>query len=94
MIIIVKGQVFPKVWDLANSVKKLRDERKDLNLGAGSMSLSVYEVHIPDSTKKSGNYYETPQGVKLYHNEGNQYGIDYLISNIDEDPLVDKHFEQ
>ena len=92
MTILVKGQVFPKVWDLANSVKKLRDERKIVNLGASSMSFSVYEVCLPDSTKKTGNYYETPQGVKLYHNEGNQYGIDYLISNIDQDPLTERHF--
>lgn len=92
MKIVVKGQIYPKVWDLADSVKKLRDERRNLNLGAGTQGYSVYEVTLPDSTKKEGNYLTTPQGVKLYYNTGDQYQIGYLISNIDIDPRVNKHF--
>ena len=94
MKLIVKGQVFPKVWELANSIKKLRDERKDVNLGASTVGFSVYEVELPESTKKSGNYLITPQGVRLYFNQGNQYGIDYLISEIDSDPIAEEHFKQ
>lgn len=93
MKILVKGQVFPKVWDLAYSVKKLRDERRQINLGGGSVGFSVYEVELPDDTKRIGNYLVTPQGVKLYFSHGDQYGIDYIISEIDNDPLVSKHFE-
>jgi len=33
----VNGQVFPKVWELANNVTKLREERKSVNIGAGSV---------------------------------------------------------
>ena len=93
MKIVVKGQIFPKIWDIANSVKKIRDERKDFNLGAGTMSYSVYEVTFPSDTKREGNYFKTPQGIKLFLNHGDQYGIDYLISEIDNDPLVSKHFQ-
>ncbi len=92
MKILVKGQIYPKVWQLADSVKKLRDERKNINLGAGTQGYSVYEVTLPDSTKQSGNYLTTPQGVKLYYNTGDQYQIGYLISEIDNDPKVSKHF--
>lgn len=92
MKLIVKGQVFPKVWKIANSVKKLRDERKQVNLGASSVGISVYEVELPESSKMSGNFIHTPQGVRLYFFEGNQYGIDYLISEIDNDPITSKHF--
>ena len=92
MKIIVKGQIFPKIWDIASSVKKIRDDRKEFNLGAGTMSYSVYEVTLPGDTKKEGNYLTTPQGVRLYLCHGDQYGIDYLISEIDSDPLVSKHF--
>ena len=92
MKLIVRGQVFPKVWELANSIKKLRDERKQVNLGASSVGFSVYEVELPETSRKSGNFIHTPQGVKLYFCEGNQYGIDYLISEIDNDPIAAKHF--
>lgn len=92
MKLIVKGQVFPKVWEIANSIKKLRDERKQVNLGASSVAFSVYEVDLPESSVKSGNFIDTPQGVRLYFCEGNQYGIDYLISEIDNDPISSKHF--
>ena len=92
MKLIVKGQVFPKVWDIANSVKKLRDERKQVNLGASSVGYSVYEVELPATSVKEGNFINTPQGVRLYFCEGNQYGIDYLISEIDSDPITSKHF--
>ena len=93
MKIMVKGQIYPKVWQIANSVKKLRDERRSLNLGAATQSYSVYEVTLPESTTRSGNYLTTPQGVKLYYNTGDQYGIGYLISEIDNDPRVSKHFK-
>ncbi|MGI9533633.1 MAG: hypothetical protein ACR2NW_01680 [Thermodesulfobacteriota bacterium] len=93
MKIVVKGQIFPKIWDIASSVKKVRDGRKDFNLGAGTMSYSVYEVTLPGDTKREGNYLETPQGIRLYLSHGDQYGIDYLISELDNDPLVSKHFE-
>ena len=94
MKIIVKGQVFPKIWDIAGKVKKIRDERKDFNLGAGTMSYSIYEVVLPEDTKKEGNYLTTPQGVRLYLGHGDQYGVDYLISEIDNDPLAEKHFRK
>lgn len=93
MKITVKGQIYPKVWQIADSVKKLRDERRNFNLGAATQGYSVYEVTLPDSTTKSGNYLTTPQGVKLYYNTGDQYQIGYLISEIDKDPRVSKHFK-
>lgn len=88
----VNGQVFPKAWELADSVTKLREERKSVNLGAGTVGFSVYEVELSEETRKDGMYYITPQGVKLYYFPGDQYQIGYLISNIDHDPLVKKHF--
>ena len=88
----VNGQVFPKVWELADKVTKLREERKSVNLGAGTVGFSVYEVELSDETRKEGMYYVTPQGVKLYYYPGDQYQIGYLISEIDRDPLVKKHF--
>lgn len=93
MKILVKGQVYPKVWQLADSVKKLRDERRTINLGSSTQGYSVYEVTLPESTKKDGSYLTTPQGVKLYYNTGDQYQIGYLISEIDNDPRVSKHFK-
>ncbi|NIP31443.1 MAG: hypothetical protein GTO02_17975 [Candidatus Dadabacteria bacterium] len=92
MKILVKGQIYPKVWDIANSVKKLRDERKNVNLGSGTLGYSVYEVTLPNNTEKKGNYLTTPSGVRLYFNSGDQYQIGYLISEIDNDPAVLKHF--
>jgi hypothetical protein len=88
----VNGQIFPKVWELADKVTKLREERKSVNLGAGTVGFSVYEVELSDETRKEGMYYVTPQGVKLYYYPGDQYQIGYLISEIDRDPLVKKHF--
>ena len=88
----VNGQVFPKVWDLAESVTKLREERKSVNLGAGTVGFSVYEVELSDQTRKEGMFYITPQGVRLYYYPGDEYQIGYLISDIDRDPLVKKHF--
>ena len=88
----VNGQVFPKVWDLAESVTKLREERKSVNLGAGTVGFSVYEVELSDETTKEGMFYITPQGVRLYYYPGDEYQIGYLISDIDRDPLVKKHF--
>jgi len=88
----VNGQVFPKVWELANNVTKLREERKSVNIGAGSVGFTVYEVELPEETRKDGMYLITPQGVRLYYYPGDQYQIGYLISEIDRDPLVKKHF--
>jgi len=90
----VNGQVFPKVWELAGRVTKLREDRKSVNIGAGTVGYPVYEVELPEETKKAGLYYYTPQGVRLYHYPGDQYQIGYLISEIDRDPLVKKHFEK
>ncbi len=92
MKVEVKGQVFPKVWDIANSVKKLRNERRIVNIGSGTVGYSVYEVRLPEGTKKEGLYLVTPQGIKIYWNQGDQYEVGYLISELDEDPLVDRHF--
>lgn len=88
----VNGQVFPKVWELADRVTKLRDDRKSVNIGAGTVGFGVYEVELPEETKKEGLFYLTPQGVRLYYYPGDQYQIGYLISDIDRDPLVKKHF--
>ena len=90
----VNGQVFPKVWDLAESVTKLREERKPVNLGAGTVGFSVYEVELSDETRKEGMFYITPQGVRLYYYPGDEYQIGYLISEIDRDPLVKRHFDK
>jgi len=94
MKITVEGQIFPKVWDIASNVKKMGDRRKDWNLGSGTMSYSVYEVTLPEDTKKEGIYLITPQGVKLYFSQGSQYEIDYLISDLDSDSLACKHFKE
>lgn len=88
----VEGQVFPKVWELADNVKKLREERKSVNLGAGTVGFPVYEVDLPEETRKEGIYLITPQGVRLYHHPGDQYQAGYLISEIDRDPLAKRHF--
>lgn len=94
MMLEVKGQVFPKVWDIARRVIKLREERKIVNIGSGTVGYPVYEVRLPDGTKKEGVYFVTPQGIKLYLNEGDQYEVGYLISEIDNDPLVMRHFKK
>lgn len=94
MMLEVKGQVFPKVWDIARSVTKLRDERKIVNIGSGTVGYPVYEVRLPDGTKRDGVYLVTPQGIRLYLNEGDQYEVGYLISEIDNDPLVIRHFKK
>ena len=92
MKITVKGQVFPKVWGIANSVKKLRNERRQVNIGSGTVGFPIYEVDLPDTTRKEGLYLITPQGVRLYHFPGDQYRIGYLISELDNDPIRDRHF--
>jgi len=93
MKLTVEGQIFPKVWELANSVTKLREERKIVNLGAGSVGYTVYDVELPEATRKEGVYLMTPQNVRLYHNPGDQYQAGYLISELDQDPLAAKHFK-
>ncbi|MGQ0794258.1 MAG: hypothetical protein ACT4NX_09290 [Deltaproteobacteria bacterium] len=90
----VKGQVFPRAWDVAKNVKKLRDERRVVNLGAGTVGFSVYEVELPVETKQDGLYYVTPDGVRLYWNHGDQYEIGYLISELDSDALAARHFKR
>lgn len=93
MIIEVKGQVFPKVWDLACSVNKLRDERRTVNIGGGTVGYPVFEVRLPNGTDIDGPYLSTPQGIKLYWNRGDQYEVGYLISELDDDPLARRHFK-
>ena len=90
----VKGHIFPKVWDIARGIKKLREERRIVNIGSGTVSHAVYEVRLPDDTKKDGVYLVTPQGIKLYWHPGDQYEIGYLISELDDDPLARKHFKK
>jgi hypothetical protein len=93
MIIEVKGQVFPRVWDLAYFVIKLRDERRVVNIGAGTVGYPVFQVKLPDGTKMEGSCLVTPQGIRLYWNRGDQYEVGYLISELDKDPLVLRHFK-
>lgn len=92
MKILVKGQIYPKVWEIADNIRKLRDERKNVNIGSGTIGYSVYEVTLPENTRQQGNYLTTPMGVKLYHNSGDQYQIGYLVSEIDNDPASKRHF--
>ena len=94
MKLTVKGQIFPKVWEIAESVRELRKDRKSVNLGSGTVGYPVYEVELPDDTRKEGLYYVTPQGIRLYFYPGDQYHIAYLISEIDHEPLRDKHFRE
>ena len=93
MTIEVKGQVFPKVWDLAYGVHKLRDERRIVNIGGGTVGYPVFQVKLPDGTKMEGSYLVTPQGIRMYWNRGDQYEVGYLISELDKDPLVLRHFK-
>jgi len=90
----VKGQIFPKVWDVAKSVKKLREQRRIVNIGSGTVEFTVYEVELPEGTRKEGVYLVTPQGIRLYWYPGDQYEIGYLISELDEDPLIERHFKK
>ncbi len=94
MKITVEGQIFPKVWDIASNVKKIGNRRKGWNLGSGTMSYPVYEVTLPEDTKKEGIYFITPQGVKLYFSQGSQYEIGYLISDLDSGSLACKYFQE
>lgn len=92
MVVEVKGHIFPKVWEIAKSVKKIRQSRRNVNLGSNSISYNVYQVELPDDSKVSGGYITTPQGIRLYHSKGDQYGMGYLISELDDDKLADTHF--
>ena len=67
MKITVNGQVFPKVWGIANSVKKLRTQRRQVNIGGGTVGFPIFEVELPEETRKEGLYLITPQGVRLYY---------------------------
>lgn len=90
----VKGHVFPKVWDIARNVKKLREQRKIVNLGSGTVGYPVYEVELPEDTRKEGIYLITPHGIRLYWHPGDQYEVGYLISELDDDPLAERHFKK
>jgi hypothetical protein len=90
----VKGQIFPKVWEIARSVKKLREERRIVNIGSGTMGTTVYEVELPEDVKKQGIYLVTSQGLRLYWNPGSQYESGYIISELDEDELAKRHFKK
>jgi hypothetical protein len=90
----VRGQIFPKVWEIAQRVKKLREERRIVNIGSGTMGTTVYEVELPEGTKKEGIYLVTPHGIRLYWHRGNQYESGYLISELDHDELAKRHFKK
>lgn len=92
MKILVKGQVFPKVWNIARAVKMLREERDTVNLGSGTVGRTVYEVELPEGTRSEGPYLTTPTGVRLYLSTPDQYNVGYILSELDTDPLVEKHF--
>ncbi|MCH8028551.1 MAG: hypothetical protein IH874_01285 [Candidatus Dadabacteria bacterium] len=92
MKIEVRGQIFPKVWDIAQSVRKLREEREVVNIGSGTVCVDVYEVSLPEGTVKDGRFFVTPSGVKLYLNQPDHYEVGYLVSEIDTDPIVSRHF--
>ncbi len=90
----VKGHIFPKVWDIAEGVRKLREERRIVNIGGGTIGFTVYEVKLPEGTKKEGMYLVTSQGIRLYYHPGNQYEIGYLISELDEERIVKRVFKK
>jgi hypothetical protein len=94
MKLAVKGHIFPKVWDIARSIKKLREERTIVNIGSGTVGVTVYEVTLPEGTKREGIYLVTPWGIRLYYHPIDQYEIGYLISELDEDQFVDRHFKK
>ncbi len=93
MKILHKGFIYPKVWEIATSIKKLRDERNIRNLGSGTMCISVFDVEFPEGTVKSGRYYITPKNTRLYQEAGDQYRPGFLISDKDEEKIVDKLFK-
>lgn len=92
MKILVRGHVYPKAREIAGGVRKLREERRKVNIGSGTVGFAVYEVGLPEDTVREGNYLTTPQGVRLYHSAGDHYGTGYLISEVDRDPLASEHF--
>jgi hypothetical protein len=90
----VKGHVFPKVWDIARSVRKLREQRKIVNIGSGTVGYPVYQVELPEGTRKEDIYLITPQGIRLYWHPGDQYEVGFIISELDDDPLAERHFKK
>lgn len=94
MKVEVKGHVFPKVWDIARGIRKLREQRKIVNIGSGTVGYPVYEVELPDDTRKEDIYLITPQGIRLYWHPGDQYEVGYLISELDDDPVAKRHFKK
>ena len=93
MNIIHKGYIYPKVWEIANKITKLRDERNIRNLGSGTMSISVFNIDLPDGTIKSGSYYITPKNIRLYQEIGDQYRPGFLISDKDKDKITETYFK-
>lgn len=90
----VIGHIFSKVWDIAQGIKKLRKERRIVNIGSGTVGITVYEVKLPEDTIREGICLITPSGIRLYYQSIDQYEIGYLISELDEDPLVVRHFKK
>ena len=91
--IIHKGFIYPKVWEIARKITKLRDERNIRNLGSGTMSISVFNIDLPEGTVKSGSYYITPKNIRLYQETGDQYRPGFLISEKDKDKVAEKYFK-
>jgi len=87
-----KGYIYPKVWDIATRIVKLRSQRELANLGSSSMSVSIYLVQFPQGTKKVGNYFFTPNNVRIYQDVGDQYNAGILISELDDANIREKYF--
>lgn len=93
MIIKHKGFIYPEVWNIASKITKLRDERNLWNLGSGTISVSVFDIELPDGTTKSGRYYITPRNVRLYQESGDQYHPGFMISEKDKHRIVSEIFK-
>ena len=46
MKFLVKGHIYPTAWKIAKSVRKLREERKKVNIGSGTVGYTVYELSL------------------------------------------------
>lgn len=92
MKILHKGYIYPEVWEIASKITKLREERSIKNLGSSTMCISVFHVDLPEGTIKSGSYYITPKNIRLYQDTGDQYRPGFLISEKDNNRIVEKYF--
>ena len=92
MQILHKGFIYPEVWEIARKITKLREERKISSLGSSTMSISVFNVDLPEGTIKSGCYFITPRNIRLYQDTGDQYRPGFLISEKDKHKIVEKYF--